>query len=184
MTAFFKSLDACPCVSVMNSFAFMSCSFSARASVQSFSLSPRGLVVCVLVRAAMDVDTVTVMPVAATNLVPVVMITPADLIFLAVVVVVYVGGVVAGIWWARRAHWDGTVYFAPFGECYHLQPDCRGLRNASSVRARRHCLYCGATPLSGATPTRATPRSGEENQGRRRARNVRPAQQQPGTGDA
>ena len=110
-----------------------------------------------LVRAAMDVDTVTVMPVAATNLVPVVMITPADFIFLAAAVVVYVGGVVTGIWWARRAHWDGMVYFAPFGKCYHLQPDCRGLRSANSVRARRHCLYCGPTPLSGATPTRATP---------------------------
>ena len=98
--------------------------------------------------------------------------------------VVYVGGVITGIWWARRMHWDGMVYFAPFGECYHLQPDCRGLRNASSVRARRHCLCCGPTPLSGVTPARATLRGGEENQGRRRGRNVRPAQQQPGTGDA
>ena len=137
-----------------------------------------------LVRAAMDVDTVTVMPVAATNMVPVVMITPTDFLFLAVAVVVYLGGVVTGIWWARRAHWDGMVYFAPFGECYHLHPDCRGLRNANSVRARKHCLYCGPTPLTGDTPTRATPRRGEENQGRRRARNVRPAQQQPATGDA
>ena len=93
MTAFFKSLDVCPCMSVMNSLAFMPCSFSARASVQGFSVfSPRGLVACVLVRTAMDVDTVTVMPVAATNIVPVVMITPADFLFLAVAVVVYLGG--------------------------------------------------------------------------------------------
>ena len=83
-------------MSVMNSLAFMPCSFSARASVQRFRF-PRGLVVCVLVRAAMDVDAVTVMPVAAT-LVSVVMITPADFIFLAAAVVVYLGGVVTGIW--------------------------------------------------------------------------------------
>ena len=71
----------------------------------------RRLVVCVLVRVAMDVVTVSVMPLMDTILVPVVAITPAGLIFLALVVVVYVGGVITGIWWARRMHWDGMVYF-------------------------------------------------------------------------
>ena len=123
--------------------------------MQSFCF-PRDLVVCVLVRAAMDVDTVPVMSAAATNLVPVVMITPADFIFLAAAVVVYLGEEVTSIWWARCAHWDGMVYFSPFGECYHLEPDCRGLRNAIQS-APGGIVYCGP-PLTGATPTRATPR--------------------------
>ena len=42
----------------------------------------------------------------------------------------------------RRTHQHDKVFVTEFGECYHREAECRGLRSAKAVKALRPCQLC------------------------------------------
>ena len=38
--------------------------------------------------------------------------------------------------------WPEEVFVTEFGQCFHMRPDCDGLRKATGIMKRRLCKVC------------------------------------------